>query len=135
MQPGEPALVLMADDDDDDCLLARDAYQEAGGPGVIHCVGDGIALMDYLAGSRILPGLILLDLNMPRKDGRQVLKEIKTIPDFKDIPVVVFTTSRAEKDKASSRELGAESFYTKPVSFGEWVRIMKSLADKWLPMQ
>jgi len=132
MQTGEPAFVVMADDDDDDCLIAGDAYKEAEGPGVIHCVEDGIALMDFLAECRVKPALILLDLNMPRKDGRQVLKEIKTIPDFKDIPVVVFTTSREEKDRVSCREMGAELFFTKPVAFGEWVRIMKLLTDRWI---
>ena len=79
-----------------------------------------------------LPGLILLDLNMPGKDGRQALKEIKSFPAFRDIPIVVLTTSREEKDVVFSREMGADSFITKPVKFDHWVRMMTSLADKWL---
>jgi two-component system response regulator len=69
---------------------------------------------------------------MPRKDGRQALREIKSIPAFQSIPIVVLTTSREEKDLLFSREMGANSFITKPVRFGEWVEMMKSLAEKWL---
>ena len=132
--------VLMADDDEDDCLLARDAFEQAHSNGDFLCVEDGDELMRYLMGSlqsgaqgpRCLPGLILLDLNMPGKDGRQALKEIKSCPAFRDIPIVVLTTSREEKDVVFSREMGADSFITKPVKFDHWVRMMTSLADKWL---
>ena len=122
----------MADDDDDDCTLAKDAFKASGALGMIHCVEDGIGLMEYLSGSSPLPALILLDLNMPRKDGRKTLKELKSTPAFQDIPVVVFTTSREEKDKNYSRKMGANSFITKPANFKDWVGIMKSLADIWL---
>jgi CheY-like chemotaxis protein len=125
-------LVLMADDDDDDCTLAKEAFEASAAPGMIHCVEDGIRLLKYLSNFAPLPALILLDLNMPRKDGRQILKELKSTPAFQDIPVVVFTTSREEKDITYSREMGANSFITKPAKFGEWVEIMKCLADKWL---
>lgn len=124
--------ILMADDDEDDCALARRAFKESGAPGILSCVEDGIELMASLRQSERPPALILLDLNMPRKDGRQTLKEIKAIPAFRDIPLVVLTTSREEKDAAYSRELGANSFFTKPSSFHEWVDMMKSLADSWL---
>ena len=132
-------LVLMADDDDDDCMLAKDAFGESGAYGAIQCVENGIELMDFLARTGKyqkeavpLPALILLDLNMPRKDGRQALKEIKSIAAFQRIPVVVLTTSREEKDIVFCREMGANSFITKPSSFGEWVDIMKSLTNDYL---
>lgn len=132
MKTHEKQVILMADDDDDDCMLARDAFEESGGRGAFSCVEDGIELLDYLFHSGAVPSLILLDLNMPRKDGRQTLKEIKSHPVFKDIPLVVLTTSREEKDIAFSREMGANAFFTKPGSFSEWVKIMKSLTEDWL---
>lgn len=140
MNPLEIPVVLMADDDEDDCLLARDAFEESKAPGAFHCVEDGIELLDYLSSSgrrgeknrTRLPALILLDLNMPRKDGRQALREIKSIPAFKNIPIVVLTTSREEKDIAFSRDMGADSFITKPATFGEWLEMMRSLAQSWL---
>jgi CheY-like chemotaxis protein len=125
-------LVLMADDDEDDCTLARNAFRESGARGVIRCLENGMELMDYLSHSNPVPGLIMLDLNMPIKDGRQALKEINSTPAFRHIPVVVFTTSRENKDIAYSVEMGAQLFITKPNTFGEWVSIMKSLADRWL---
>jgi CheY-like chemotaxis protein len=128
----ETPVVVMADDDDDDCMLAGDAFRECGARGDFLCVEDGIELLDYLSGSGLLPALILLDLNMPRKDGRQALEEIKAIPTFRSIPVVVLTTSREEEDVIYTRELGANSFITKPATFDEWVRIMTFLKDDYL---
>jgi CheY-like chemotaxis protein len=128
----EMPLVLMADDDDDDCTLAKEAFEASGALGIIHCVEDGIELLKYLSNSVPLPALILLDLNMPQKDGRQILKELKSTSVFQGIPVVVLTTSREEKDITYSQKMGADSFITKPATFGEWVGIMKSLADTWL---
>lgn len=125
-------VVVMADDDEDDCLLARDAFKQSGSQGIFQCVKDGTKLLDLLSNSHTLPALILLDLNMPRKDGRQALKEMKAIPRLKEIPVVVLTTSRDKKDITFSSEIGANSFITKPTLFDEWVRIMRSLADEWL---
>lgn len=122
----------MADDDNDDCMLARDAFQFSGARGTMDFVDDGIELIKYLSRSDILPALILLDLNMPRKNGRQALKEVKAIPAYKGIPVVVFTTSREENDFIYCSEEGAASFITKPSSFSKWVEIMKSLSDTWL---
>ena len=132
MNTNTEPLVLMADDDEDDCTLARNAFKESGARGIIRCIENGMELMDYLSRSESAPVLILLDLNMPIKDGRQALKEIKSTPAFQHIPVVVFTTSRDHKDIAYSVQMGAQSFITKPNTFGEWVSIMKSLADKWL---
>ena len=140
MRSREEPVVVMADDDDDDCLLARHAFEESKAPGVLYCVEDGVELLDFLShcgkyesdGHTPCPALILLDLNMPRKDGRQALREIKSIPAFQNIPVVVLTTSREEKDVILSREMGADSFITKPSLFDAWVEMMKSLAENWL---
>jgi CheY-like chemotaxis protein len=132
MEASDTPVVLMADDDDDDCILARDAFKQSGSRGIFRFVEDGIKLLDYLSTSHHLPALLLLDLNMPQKDGRQTLREIKAIPRFQNIPVVVFTTSREEKDRVFCHRMGANSFITKPTLFEDWVRIMRSLADKWL---
>ncbi|RJP40911.1 MAG: response regulator [Desulfobacteraceae bacterium] len=124
------SIVLMADDDVDDCMLAKEAFGEAAGNDNLHCVEDGIKLMDHLLNTSRLPSLILLDLNMPRKDGRQALREIKSIRSLQHIPIVIFTTSQDEKDIVFSREMGADSFITKPARFQEWVDIMKMLIQK-----
>jgi CheY-like chemotaxis protein len=124
-------LVLMADDDDDDCLLARDAFQASGIPGLMHFVGDGMELMNFLSDASFLPTVILLDLNMPRKNGHQALKELKSTPAFQNIPIVILTTSQEDDDKSYCRNEGAVSFITKPSSFNEWVGIMKSLTYAW----
>jgi CheY-like chemotaxis protein len=131
MKTHEAPVVVMADDDDDDCLLAKEAFEESGVQGVLRCVADGLELIGFLARSDFLPALILLDLNMPRKDGRQALKEIKANPAFRNIPVVVLTTSREASDVAHTRALGANSFITKPATFTEWVDMMKTLAKGW----
>jgi CheY-like chemotaxis protein len=131
METDKIPLVLMADDDEDDCLLARNAFQASGIPGLMHFVGDGMELMNFLTGSSLLPSLILLDLNMPRKNGHQALKELKSTPAFQDIPIVILTTSQEDDDKSYCRKEGAISFITKPSSFNEWVGIMKSLTDTW----
>ena len=130
----------MADDDVDDFFLVRDALKESGLPGDFQLVVDGEELMDYLfrRGKFInlenipLPCLILLDLNMPRKDGREALTEIKKHPRFRRIPIVVFTTSGSEDDISFSYEFGASSFITKPTSFDDLVEVMKRLGDYYL---
>jgi len=129
--------VLMADDDEDDCNFAKEAFLENGVITAFSCVEDGVALLEYLSKhsrheTEKLPNLILLDLNMPRKDGRQVLKEIKSEATFRDIPIVVLTTSSEEKDIRFAKKTGAELFITKPSSYSGWVQIMKSLAERWL---
>jgi CheY-like chemotaxis protein len=133
----EPLKVLMADDDEEDCSLARDAFKASGTTVIFSCVEDGIKLLDYLAECRHsgmpgLPDLILLDLNMPRMDGREAIREIKSNPALQHIPIVILTTSREEKDIAFSMNEGAESFITKPATFAEWIETMKSLAGKRL---
>ncbi len=129
--------VLMADDDEEDCILAQEAFIESGAMAAFSCVKDGMELMDYLSGHTLpelngLPNLILLDLNMPRKNGREALLEIKAEPALRHIPIVILTTSNEEKDVAFTLEAGAEAFITKPATFDEWVEIMKSLAERWL---
>jgi CheY-like chemotaxis protein len=130
--------ILMADDDADDRLLAADAMKESRLGNDFRCVEDGQELMDYLThagkyagGDAPRPGLILLDLNMPRKDGRQALKEIKSNPELRQIPVVILTTSSTEEDVARSYDLGANSFITKPVTFDRLVEIVRSLGNYW----
>lgn len=131
--------ILMADDDEDDRLMAKEALEEARLANDLRFVVDGEDLMDYLhhrgkyseAGTSPVPGLILLDLNMPRKDGREALREIKETPDLRTIPVVVLTTSRAEEDICRTYDLGVNSFIIKPVSFESLVDIMKTLSKYW----
>jgi len=129
--------VLMADDDPEDCWLATEAFAESGVNAHFSCVLDGVELMDHLSdrartNTTELPSLILLDLNMPRKDGREALIEIKSEPTLKHIPIGILTTSKEEKDVAFSKQVGATSFITKPATFDEWIEIMKSLAETWL---
>ncbi|MUL35052.1 two-component system response regulator [Gloeocapsopsis sp. AAB1 = 1H9] len=129
----------MADDDEDDCMLAREAFAESRLANDLHFVPDGEELMDYLyqrgkytaAIIAPRPGLILLDLNMPRKDGREALKEIKADPNLRQIPVVVLTTSKAEEDIYRSYDLGANSFITKPVTFASLVEVMRTIGKYW----
>ena len=132
MERSEAPIILMADDDADDRLLVSDAFRLTKGQARLHFVEDGAELLKYLSEAVTLPSLILLDLNMPRKDGRQALKEIKLIPAFRDIPIVVLTTSLDKNDLKYCMETGAKHFITKPARFKEWVEIMKSLSDTWL---
>ncbi len=137
MSADDRKTVLMADDDPEDCMLATEAFIESGANAAFSCVEDGVELMEYLGDASgfeagKLPDLVLLDLNMPRKDGRRALVEIKSRPSLRHIPIVILTTSKEEKDIALSLEAGAESFITKPRTFDEWVQIMKSLVEDWL---
>jgi CheY-like chemotaxis protein len=132
-------VILMADDDADDRELTRDALVESRLANELHFVEDGVELLDYLhrrgaygrPGSAPRPGVILLDLNMPRKDGREALREIKADPDLRNIPVVVLTTSKADQDIAQSYDLGANSFITKPVTFAGLVDVVRGLGKYW----
>lgn len=135
----EPITILMADDDADDCLLVKDAFLESRLANDLRFVHDGEELLDYLcqrgryAESSLAPrpGIILLDLNMPRKDGREALKEIKSNPDICGIPIVVLTTSKEEIDVVRSYNLGANSFIIKPVTFNGLVEVIKSFGKYW----
>ena len=136
---GRAITILMADDDADDRMFAKDALEEARLANDIHFVEDGEELMDYLRHQGKFaelngfpkPGLILLDLNIPRKDGREALKEIKEDDELKRIPVVVLTTSKAQEDIYRTYDLGVSSYITKPVSFEGLVDIMKTLSKYW----
>lgn len=131
--------ILMADDDDDDRLLAADSFAESHIDQDLRFVKDGEELMDYLrhrgkySDPQVSPrpSLILLDLNMPRKDGREALREIKTDPSLRQIPVVVLTTSQDEKDIFRSYDLGANSFIMKPVTFRKMVDVVRLLDRYW----
>jgi CheY-like chemotaxis protein len=131
-------VVLMAEDDEEDRMMARDALAEAAANVELRCVENGEELLDYLrkrgrwAGSDApMPGLILLDLNMPRKDGREALREMKADPLLRRLPVIVLTTSREEDEVARSYDLGANSFVRKPVSFDGLVAVMRTIGVYW----
>lgn len=135
----KPITILLADDDADDRMMAKEALEESRLMNDFRWVEDGEALLDYLrrqgkyaapdAAPR--PGLILLDLNMPRKDGREALQEIKADADLRSIPIVVLTTSKAEEDIYRTYDLGVNSFITKPVTFAGLVDVMRALGRYW----
>ena len=141
-QDRRPITILMADDDDEDRMLTKEAWVENRLANDLRFVEDGEELMEYLkrrgkyadpvASPR--PGLILLDLNMPKKDGREALREIKAAEDLRQIPVVVLTTSRAEEDIFRSYDMGANSYITKPVTFEGLVQIVRQLDGYWFEM-
>jgi CheY-like chemotaxis protein len=134
-----PITILMADDDPDDRQLTKEALEEGRLINTIRFVANGEELMDYLRKQGDYappveaprPGLILLDLNMPRKDGRAVLKEIKSDPALRTIPVVVLTTSKADEDVYRSYDLGVNSYIVKPVTFEALVDILQTLEKYW----
>lgn len=136
---GKPITILMADDDEEDLLLAKRALEACRLANDLHCVRNGEELLDYLyrrgdyaeLATSPRPGLILLDLNMPRKDGREALQEIKAHPDLRHIPIVILTTSKAEEDIYRTYDLGANSYITKPVTFNSLVEVMQSLGRYW----
>ena len=135
----KPIVILLADDDEEDRMLTCDALAESRLSNAISCVTDGEDLMDYLhrrgkyapPAEAPRPGLILLDLNMPKKDGREALREIKSDPALRQIPVVVMTTSKAEEDIFHSYDSGASSFITKPVTFEGLIDVMKGVGRYW----
>jgi len=139
MEDRKPIDILLAEDDEDDYLLIAEALEESRLANKIHWVKDGEELLDYLyrrgdyaePGESPTPGIILLDLNMPRKDGREALKEIKSDPALRKIPVIVLTTSKAEEDILRSYDLGVNSFIRKPVQFEAFVEIVKVLGKYW----
>ncbi len=132
-------VILIADDDDDDRMMAKDALEENRLANEIRFVVDGEDLMNYLncSGKYIepksapRPGLILLDLNMPKMDGREALREIKADSNLRRIPIIVLTTSKAEEDIFRTYDLGVNSFITKPVTFTQLAELMKTLTKYW----
>ena len=135
-----PIIILLADDDEEDRMLAADALEASRVVNDLRFVEDGDELLDYLyhrgqyadANSSPSPGLILLDLNMPRKDGREALAELKADPELKCIRVVILTTSKAEEDIYRTYNLSAASYITKPVTFERLVDVVRTLGKYWL---
>jgi CheY-like chemotaxis protein len=138
MQP-KVLTILMADDDEDDRQGTEEAFREHRLANDFRTVTDGEELMEYLHRrgkyqDAPRPGLILLDLNMPRKDGREALKEIKSDPSLRRIPVVILTTSKAEEDILRTYDLGANSFITKPVGFESLVQLVSTMTRYWFQL-
>lgn len=136
-----PITILICDDDEDDRMLTQQALADAHVSNALRFVENGEQLLDYLyqrgefageTGKAPRPGLILLDLNMPKMDGREALKVIKADKTLHDIPVVVLSTSRLDQDIIRSYELGVNSFITKPVTFSGLVEAMNVLGRYWL---
>lgn len=131
--------ILIADDDEEDTMLIKDALKESRLKNGVKHVCDGAELMDFLYNKGKFadkdnyptPGIILLDLNMPKMDGREALKIIKSDEKLRSIPIIVLTTSKAEEDIVKTYNLGVSSFITKPVSFSALVEIMKTLNKYW----
>ena len=140
MATRKSVIILMADDDADDRLLTREAFDASQLANELRFVEDGVQLMDYLynrnqfsdAAVNPKPGIILLDLNMPKKDGREALEEIRKDARFNNIRVIVLTTSKAEEDIYRSYNLGAASYITKPVTFESLVDVVRTLGKYWL---
>ena len=132
--------ILMADDDPDDCALVLDAFTEGGVDSELRTVSDGEELLEYLRREKRYeppalapyPAFILLDLNMPRMDGREALAVLKTDPALQRIPVVVLSTSSASEDMAQCYDLGANAYVDKPVTYAELVRVLRTVAEHWL---
>ena len=132
-------IILIADDDDDDCMLTQEALAESRLANIVRIVRDGEELMDYLynrgqyTDKKLAPrpDLIFLDLNMPKKDGREALREIKADSQLRSIPIIVLTTSKAEEDIYRSYDLGANSFIIKPMTFSSLVEVMRAIGKYW----
>lgn len=135
----KPAVILLADDDEDDVVLVRDSFQRSKLSNDLHVVEDGVELMNYLRRQGTFadpersprPDIILLDLNMPRMDGREALKEIKNDQKLKDIPVIILTTSQTHADISRSYQDGANCFITKPVTFQSMCEVVSKFGEYW----
>jgi len=134
----EEVFILIAEDDADDRFLLQAAFEENGFTDKLHFVENGVEILDYLnslgnkTGVKKLPRFILLDLNMPKKDGREVLKEIKQNPELRKIPVVIFSTTNNEQEMRRCYELGANSYITKPNSFESLIKTVAALRSYWM---
>jgi CheY-like chemotaxis protein len=134
---GKPIEILLVEDNPGDTDLAREALREAKVNNHVHAVADGVEALQFLRRQERFadaprPDLILLDLNLPRKDGREVLKEIKADRDFRRIPVVVLTTSKLEQDVIKAYNLHANCYIIKPVDFEQFLRVVKDIESFWL---
>jgi CheY-like chemotaxis protein len=131
---GVPIEVLLVEDDPGDVLMTREAFEEHKVRNRLNVVSDGADALAYVRregefADAIRPDLILLDLNLPKRDGREVLKELKTDPDLREIPIVVLTTSSAESDVLASYQLYANAYVTKPVDFERFISAVKQIDD------
>jgi CheY-like chemotaxis protein len=136
-QAPAPIDILLVEDDPGDVLMTREAFEYHKIRNALHVAGDGVEALEFLhrAGrfrDAPRPGLILLDLNLPRKDGRELLGEIKQDPRLRTIPVVVLTTSEAEEDIVRSYDLHANAYVTKPVDFEKFVEVVRKIDDFWV---
>jgi two-component system, chemotaxis family, response regulator Rcp1 len=134
---GLPIEILLVEDSPSDVDLTKEALGEAKVLNHLHVVGDGVAALSFLRregpyASAPAPDLILLDLNLPKKDGREVLAEIKADPALRRIPVVILTTSQADEDILQSYDLHANCYVTKPVDLDQFVKVVRSIEDFWL---
>ena len=126
----QPISVLLVEDDPGDVVLIEEAFEHNKLPNTLKIVGDGVEAMDYLRDADAdRPDLVLLDLNLPRKDGREVLAEIKSDPALRSIPVVVLTTSKAEEDILRSYDLHANAYVTKPVDFDRFIEVVRQIDE------
>ena len=133
---GRPIEILLVEDNPGDVRLTREGLTESKVRNNLHVARDGVEAMAFLRGegqhaNAVRPDLILLDLNLPRMDGREVLSEVKSDPKLKTIPVVVLTTSRAEQDVLRSYDLHANCYITKPVDLEQFITVVKSIEDFW----
>ena len=139
MKDDQNPLILIADDDEDDRMFTKEAFDENFKEKEIRFVNDGVDLLDYLRrlnkyadpASSPRPSIILLDLNMPKMDGREALREIKSDPKLRAIPVVILTTSKAEQDVLRTYDMGVNCFITKPVSFTAFVEVTRTIGHYW----
>ena len=134
---GQPVEILLVEDNLGDARLATEALKEAKVRNTLHIVGDGVEALLFLRkegkySQSPRPHVILLDLNLPKKDGREVLAEIKNDPDLKRIPVVILTISKAEEDILKAYNLHANCYITKPLDLGQFIKVIQSIEDFWL---
>jgi two-component system response regulator len=129
-----PLRFLVAEDDPDDRFLIEEGFREAGLTNTVDFVEDGVALFQFLdaTGPALMPDIILLDLNMPRMDGRETLSRLKDAAPYRHIPVVILTTSKAEEDVLRSYETGASSYITKPVTFDGMLDMIRNMEQYWI---
>lgn len=130
-------MILIAEDDADDRFLLQAAFDENSFNDILQFVENGVELLEHLNGcisaaDIVLPDFILLDLNMPKKDGREVLREIKQVPEFRKIPIIIFSTTNNRQEITRCYELGANSYITKPNSFEQLIQVVKTIRHYWL---
>jgi chemotaxis family two-component system response regulator Rcp1 len=136
---GKPVEVLLVEDNPGDVRLTREAFRDSRVPTNMHVATDGVEAMDFVKRRGKFsvaprPDIILLDLNLPRKDGREVLEELKKDDDLKSIPVVILTTSRSQEDIERTYRSHANCYITKPVDLDQFLRVMRTIEDFWLTL-